>query len=84
MSDSTASADGGAMPDTDRPTSLIDVVDEINAIRNLNEVAWIAAGSLSAKEEANPMQALLDLITERLSGVSDALNAIRLKPEARQ
>lgn len=80
MSNHNAPADRRAMP-AERPThlSLLEVVDEINAIRSLSEAAWMAAGSIAAVEEAGPMQGLLDVVNDRLKAVRDSLNVIRLR-----
>ena len=90
MSKQTIPADGEAMaaegqqskPTTerDRSSALLEIADELVDVRNLIEAAHMAAGTLSP-EESNPMQALLDFVSQMLRAVSDKLETARQQPE---
>src|SRR5664280_867551 len=90
MSKQTIPVDGEAMaaegqqskPTTerDRSSALLEIADELVDVRNLIEAAHMAAGTLSP-EESNPMQALLDFVSQMLRAASDKLETARQQPE---
>ena len=90
MSKQPIPVEGEAMPaegqqskpttERDRSSALLEIADELVDVRNLIEAAHMAAGTLSP-EESNPMQALLDFVSQMLRAVSDKLETARQQPE---
>jgi len=55
---------------------LIEIYDELGTIRDLVEAAYMASADL-VKEQAGPMQALLNITSERLKGAMGGLEEFR-------
>ena len=62
--------------DPDPSRKLLDIADELDEVRYLIDAAWMAAGEL-AKEECNPIKAVLDIAERKLTAARDRLNVAR-------
>jgi hypothetical protein len=62
--------------DPDPSRELLSIADEIDEVRYLIDAAWMAAGEL-AKEECNPIKAVLDIAERKLTAARDRLNVAR-------
>ena len=68
-----AAAAGG---EAQRAIKLVQVVDELDNIRNLVDAAWMAASDLSS-EGQGPMRTVLRIASEKLAAARNKLEAGR-------
>ncbi|MEJ5081076.1 hypothetical protein [Ochrobactrum sp. MYb379] len=59
------------------PCTLVAASDLLSSVQSLVEAAFMAAGTLGKREEANALQQVLDIADTRLTNAIEILEVIR-------
>lgn len=76
MNEQTNSTADGKPPEAAIRRDILDIVDTLNVTVHLNEAVFLAASGLSDRQHTNAIQAIVDLIDEKLRVASECLEMI--------